>query len=1028
MIALYINDKLADLESKASVSLSKSFEKNGNSDFSYSFEMPPTPTNQKIFAYLNKLESANKQFLNYPARLEIDGLFAFDGFVRVDSASEEGYSVNLVGGQSNKIEDFFGDDEKLTSIKLDDDRYKIIFPDPTKQTTPFIIPDYSSSYSLNSQDKAWCYPFALYSHPLNIRNNNFFLLHRNEQATTNADIDADILPISQAEQVLMPFFNVGEVIRSIFKSKGYEVDGNFFSEQSVYKQLYEAFSGTYENYLERHNQRFSARMEYKSNVTPSPNVGIAFAIPSVGGIARFNPLTLTSGNEAGALHYQWINAFSKPSYEGRHAKLSTKEWYTPRDKNKTERVIKTNDDGSYKFKVLKSGWYHVNMRGNIFTRDTSNSGRESLSFDRNIYEINLVKNGARRYYSGIFTTDSTCIGAGYLPTIEEKRIYTDSGDVKFHFIDIDHRAMPFSLNDTINGGEVSATFLRTKAEVQSNVEEMRFMGERDYLKQFTLPKNGGTLFVDNEDFVCGVRVGNWHYNQDDGEQANKNRSPHCSRFNLPILPTAENVGPDKAIPYGVSGQGVKQNAYKYDATFTKDMDIAYKMEKIRNNQGQLVSTNFESDTYLGDTMLNMCSSKGYSFASVNQPQSIVNAVTTFDDLANDPLRITSEDVDFGKSYFYSDLEQRMSVERLNYDDLYWRTDKFNFDTNNLVWLEKDDEIECIMNLPCYYDEARGIEDEEEGYVSSPIAINIAVQLDYIGTSNKDWMPTQTDMWTSDRWSYMHQYLQDVAVSEWLKQIVNLLNLNISIDKIKKVASVNYSLTSSNSGSEDITNYVDFDSITFEPNGEAKSIKNGYAENEGIALTPTKIDDTYNTGNDGDATEQQSKYEYPASEMIEIDGELFEAPVICKDDVWKLEYPNLDIFDMSGTGKPRLYFATGREVSNFDNAILGGVSFVDYGKTTPSTTNFNFARRWKEMSSKNGDIDLQKPRTLVEQMWRMHNNKEQMMCKVYLPIDVYNRIKRDTIIFVDGMAFDCVKIDNYNVNGDQSCTMTLIKRN
>lgn len=281
---------------------------------------------------------------------------------------------------------------------------------------------------------------------------------------------------------------------------------------------------------------------------------------------------------------------------------------------------------------------------------------------------------------------------------------------------------------------------------------------------------------------------------------------------------------------------------------------------------------------------------------------------------------------------------------------------------------------------------------------------------------------------------MHQYLQNTTCSEWLKQITNALQLTINLDNINKVAVVNYNQKQSNSGVVDITKYIDFDSVSFEPNNEPKKISIKYADSDKVHGVTTEIEDTIVTTNSGDDSELTTKYEYPATEQITIQGNTYTAPVICKEDVWKLEYPNADIFDMSGSGKPRLYFASGRTVDYFDNvvhkqgtepSIIGNINNTNIQVGISDIISHN--RKWKEMVTKNGDIDLQRPSSIIRNLWHTHGNNEAMRVKAYLPTDVYAIIKRDTIIFVDGMRFDCVKIDNYNVGGDLSCYITLIKK-
>lgn len=1021
MIALYINNIKADIKQGTDISLSKSMG-GGDNGYSYSFNLPSTPTNQRIFSALNKLESGNKTFKNYSARLVVDDLTSFDGFVRVDSADKDGYSVNLVGGQSNKLEELLGED-KLNDIKLDDDRYRVIFPNPTRKDI-----DYSASYTLNSQNKAWFYPFSLWSHPYNVRNNNSFGLYRDFQATAPINLSNEgVLAISQAEQVLLPFFSVQDIVRSIFASKGYNVVGDFFSEHSPLKDLCECFAGKYADYVERHNQRFSVKLSVKDAPTNGRQRELA----------SFDYRTLTATDSESAVKYYIEHVYTQFSSARTGAvvnRVAATEYYTPRDGANTDRMIKQDTDGNYTIKVLKSGWYRINMHGVLaVTNMVRHNGAflDSCSFDRNMYEINIVKNGNHRMFSGVYTNDSTALGIGYAPICEDGRLTTTSGSDASHFTDNNGKAMPFSLNQTYNGGEVSYNFLRTAQEKVTDSEFERFVGDRKYLKQFLIPENEGTLFVKDKDFVCGVRVGNAHYNEDDGIG---NRNKYSSVMNLPILPIHTNVGYNRAIRYGIGGQGIKQNAYKYNGAFTKNSPLKDKAY-IRNTSAEIDNNKFESDTHLGNTMLNLCSEKGYTFNRTNNPIAIEGAVpTSWSDLATNPLIVNNIVTNYGGEYYNGNIAKSMIVDRLHYDNLsdtgVTPVDKFTFDTNNVVWLDKDDELDIVCLLPAV-PKPNGGDDAEDEYLCPYHTIDVDTQLDYIGESREDWRPTQEDNWETDRYSYMHQYLRDVTAKEYLDDLAKLFNLSINYNTITKEAIISTNSQSNESGGKvDITRFVDFDSVRFESNEEPNKLSILYTDNDKIAEPNKSQSKTLYIGADGEDKEVSTKYEQPVVANITIGNEgTFTAPLIATAEDYNKEYPNDDVFDTSGTNKTRLYFKTNKSCL-FDAVVAGGVkvNFADKTKTYDMTQlRFNYLRRLPIMDNKRGAIDLNNPSTIARELHSNHANKEQMICKAYLPLDMYNRIKTNTTIFVSGMAFDVKKIDNYSVTSNRSAELTLIRK-
>lgn len=115
-VELYINGQLTELESQESLNLRidnvlfepvKAVTK--QVEYSYSFSLPATPNNNKIFDHANILSKPNKFHNRYSAKVYADGELIFDGSLTVRRFSGGMYECNLVNIKTNSIEDIFGE-------------------------------------------------------------------------------------------------------------------------------------------------------------------------------------------------------------------------------------------------------------------------------------------------------------------------------------------------------------------------------------------------------------------------------------------------------------------------------------------------------------------------------------------------------------------------------------------------------------------------------------------------------------------------------------------------------------------------------------------------------------------------------------------------------------------------------------------------------------------------------------------------------------------------------------------------------
>jgi len=124
-IELYINGGLMELESQESLHLrinnvlfNPTQTSTKQAEYSYSFDIPSTPNNDKILDYANNLSKINKFRTRYSAQVYSDGNLIFDGSLTIQkyNGKSKMYSCNLVSIKVDTLEDIFGD-AVLTDVK-----------------------------------------------------------------------------------------------------------------------------------------------------------------------------------------------------------------------------------------------------------------------------------------------------------------------------------------------------------------------------------------------------------------------------------------------------------------------------------------------------------------------------------------------------------------------------------------------------------------------------------------------------------------------------------------------------------------------------------------------------------------------------------------------------------------------------------------------------------------------------------------------------------------------------------------------
>lgn len=216
-IELYINGQLADIESQESLNLridNVLFEPTKTTtkqiEYSYSFSLPATPNNNKIFDHANVLSKPNKFHNRYSAMVYADAELIFNGTLTVKRFKDRKYECNLVNIKVNTLDEIFGD-AKLTDI-------------------PWFV-DFSGATTINSVNddltSKYFFPFVSYG--------VFQKKPYYSDEVANDYTGKFVLDKWNRfwVETFYPSLNTLEHVKKAFEWKGYDVIGTAFNDENL---------------------------------------------------------------------------------------------------------------------------------------------------------------------------------------------------------------------------------------------------------------------------------------------------------------------------------------------------------------------------------------------------------------------------------------------------------------------------------------------------------------------------------------------------------------------------------------------------------------------------------------------------------------------------------------------------------------------------------------------------------------------------------------------------------------------------
>ena len=221
-IELFINGQKADLESQKSLNLrfqnvlfNPEKISSSQAEYSFEFELPSTPANDKIFDFANNLSKVGKFRSRLNAEVYADGTPIFNGTLTLNGYKDKQYKCNLVSVKVYSVDEIFGD-SKLSDIN---NWYINFFGPPT-----------IDAYNRNPNTKV-VFPLISYGA---FQKSPVYSDEVGKTYTSKYDMDEYNRWYVES---FYPSLNMLETIKKAFEYKGYKVGGDAFTDP-ILKEIF----------------------------------------------------------------------------------------------------------------------------------------------------------------------------------------------------------------------------------------------------------------------------------------------------------------------------------------------------------------------------------------------------------------------------------------------------------------------------------------------------------------------------------------------------------------------------------------------------------------------------------------------------------------------------------------------------------------------------------------------------------------------------------------------------------------------
>ena len=214
-IQLYINGNLADLSDDLGITFERIIRDvtkltSSDTSYSYTFSLPKTKTNCKIFGFANVPSKLSKFAPIYDAILYNDSLELFNGFLKITEIDSEDFKCNMYENKLNTVETIFGE-SKMNEINwlVDFDGLSTVNTVNSDQTTKYFFPLVS---------------YGLFQKVPSVSTNNadYYTSKRRVDETNRFYYNSYV-----------PSLNMVEVMKRMCDAKGYNLGGSFMNDELI---------------------------------------------------------------------------------------------------------------------------------------------------------------------------------------------------------------------------------------------------------------------------------------------------------------------------------------------------------------------------------------------------------------------------------------------------------------------------------------------------------------------------------------------------------------------------------------------------------------------------------------------------------------------------------------------------------------------------------------------------------------------------------------------------------------------------
>lgn len=214
-ISIYVNGNEVELYSQDDLNLrinNKIYDPSkistSTAEYSFSFDLPKSKVNNKIFDFADVHAKKNKFGKNYNCEVYADGILIFNGTLRLKSISDTDYKCNLVSIKQNKIEEIFGD-HKMNELKW---------------FTSFTGID-TINYVNSNLIEDYFFPFVCYGAFQKEPEQTYGEVN---VYTSKYDLDNTMLVY---QETFPPSPKITTLVKKLFEQFGYNAEGDIFSDE-----------------------------------------------------------------------------------------------------------------------------------------------------------------------------------------------------------------------------------------------------------------------------------------------------------------------------------------------------------------------------------------------------------------------------------------------------------------------------------------------------------------------------------------------------------------------------------------------------------------------------------------------------------------------------------------------------------------------------------------------------------------------------------------------------------------------------